>query len=145
MKKIAKVLPVIAAAALMVACGGSKMNYENLVSQKWVLDKVEHSDSSAQITVPANLTIEFSDSSRVFGRGPCNGFFGPYTVTDDNIKFGNLASTMAYCLQMPFESSYFGWLDKVATFKATEHTLTLRDADGKISLHYKSMDKAQSN
>lgn len=139
MKTMIKTLPVVALALFMVACGGSKKNYENLTAHEWVLDKVEYADSASQIVIPGQkeLKIMFADSNKmVYGVAPCNGFFGPFTVEGDNLSFGNLASTMAYCLDMPFESAYHGWLSTVKTYKATENTLTLRDGDNKLTLHY---------
>lgn len=138
MKTMIKALVALAAVGL-VACGGSKKNYENLTAHEWILDKIEHTDSASQIVVPKGreLRMAFADSTKaVYGMAPCNGFFGPYTVDGDNITFGNLASTMAYCLDMPFESAYHAWLRDVATYNATENTLTLRDANNKLTLHY---------
>ncbi len=135
---VIKTLAVAASALFAVACGGNK-NYENLTANEWVLDRVECADSASQIVVPdaKPLRMAFADSSKaVFGIAPCNGFFGPFVADGDNIKFGSMASTMAYCLEMPFEDAYHAWLRSVATYKATESTLTLKDADNKLTLYY---------
>lgn len=142
MKKVLRTLPLVAAALAMAACGGNNKNYEKLVAQEWVLESVDHADSANAIVVPQNLTIQFSDSARMYGRGPCNGFFGPYTVKEnDRIEFGNIASTMAYCLEMPFESNYFNWLDEIDIYNATDNTLTLKSDGDKVVLHYKAKVK----
>lgn len=139
MKTMIKTLPVLALALFMAACGGSKKNYELLTAHEWVLDKVEFADSASQIVIPGekDLKIMFVDSNKmVYGVAPCNGFFGRFDVDGDDITFGNLASTMMYCPEMPFESSYHAWLGTVKTYDATDNTLTLRDGDNKLTLHY---------
>ena len=138
MKTMTKVFVAIAAVGL-VACSGSKKNYANLTAHEWILDKVEHVDSASQIVIPQEreLRMAFADSTQaVYGMAPCNGFFGPFTVDGDNMTIGSLATTMAYCPDMPFESAYLAWLKDVATYKATENTLTLRDANNKVTLYY---------
>lgn len=139
MKIMMKVLPVVALGLFMAACGGSKNNYQRLTAHQWKLDKVEVTDSTSKIAIPASkeLTIAFSDSNKmVHGMASCNGYFGPYTVDGDKLSMGNLASTMMYCPDMPFESAYHAWLGAVDSYNATENTLTLRGGNNKVTLHY---------
>ena len=142
MKRYLKSLSVAATVLAMAACAGNNKNYTELISHEWILDQVEHADSVNKIVVPQNLTIQFSDSARLVGRGPCNVFFGPYSVEEqDIIDFGDLASTMAYCPDMPFETNYFKWLNEVDKYKVSGKMLILSDEGNKIVLHYKIKEK----
>lgn len=139
-----KTLPVVAIALFMVACGGNKKNdtknYENLTANEWILSEVVFADSASQVVIPdsVELRMAFADSNKVvYGIAPCNGFFGPFTVAGtDSLSFGNLASTMAYCLDMPFESAYLASLNTITNYAATDSTLTLMDGGNKVTLVY---------
>jgi putative lipoprotein len=47
----------------------------------------------------ALATLEFTEPGRVSGRGSCNQFSGPVTVTGSAISFGPLVSTMMACAE----------------------------------------------
>lgn len=138
MKKMIKTLPVFVLVLFMVACGGGKKNYKKLTANEWVLEKVEFADSVEKIVIPGELAITFADSNNtVYGNAPCNRFFGGFTAEEETLAFGNIASTMAYCLEMPFESAYHAWLASVKTYEVNDEKLVLRDGDNKLVLHYK--------
>lgn len=46
---------------------------------------------------PEAFTITFSEDGRVSGTTDCNGFAGAYTLQENQISFGPLASTKMYC------------------------------------------------
>lgn len=71
----------------------------------WVLEDI----GGTGVIDNARATLEFRDSSRVAGRGSCNQFSGPVTVSDSTISFGPLASTRMACAEgvMNQEDRYF--------------------------------------
>lgn len=71
----------------------------------WVLEDI----GGTGVIDNARATLEFRDSARVAGRGSCNQFSGPVTVTDSTISFGPLASTRMACAEavMHQETRYF--------------------------------------
>lgn len=134
MKKTAViVIAVILAAAAMISCGPQQ---NRLSAHEWTLSSAVNADSTSALTVPRGVTIHFSDSTMVFGRGGCNGFFGPYETKGNTVKIGQLGSTMMWCMNMAFESAYFKMLEKIDRFEVTEKELKLMDAEGKITLTY---------
>ena len=56
-----------------------------------------HSGTSSR---DARATLEFREPGRVSGRGSCNQFSGPVTVTGSEISFGPLVSTMMACAEV---------------------------------------------
>ena len=71
----------------------------------WVLEDI----GGTGVIDNARATLEFRDSARVAGRGSCNQFSGPVTVSDSTISFGPLASTRMACAEavMNQETRYF--------------------------------------
>jgi len=71
----------------------------------WVLEDI----GGTGVIDNARATLEFRDSARVAGRGWCNQFSGPVTVSGSTISFGPLAATRMACAQavMDQETRYF--------------------------------------
>lgn len=73
-----------------------------------------------------------SNSHRVSGSGGCNQLTGGYQLTGNELKFGQLASTMMACSQgMETEQALRHMLPNVATWKITGQELELYDSSGK--------------
>lgn len=66
----------------------------------------------------ALATLEFTEAGRVSGRGSCNQFSGPVTVTGSAISFGPLVSTMMACAEavMNQETRYLKALQDAERF-----------------------------
>ncbi|WP_299556757.1 META domain-containing protein [Seonamhaeicola sp.] len=78
------------------------------------------------------LTIAFADSTKkVSGFSGCNRFFGSYTIENNTIKFGPLASTQKMCPPkfMNIESDLTEALGKSNTFLKARDTLKLYEQD----------------
>jgi putative lipoprotein len=66
----------------------------------------------------ALATLEFAEPGRISGRGSCNQFNGPVTVTGSAISFGPLVSTMMACAEavMNQETRYLKALQDAERF-----------------------------
>jgi putative lipoprotein len=71
----------------------------------WVLEDI----GGTGVIDNARATLELGDSARVAGRGSCNQFSGPVTVSGSTISFGPLAATRMACAPavMDQETRYF--------------------------------------
>lgn len=135
MKKLSLFAAVIGIAAIMIGCD-SKPDTKALTANEWQLEKVDANNSTS--FAPKNVTIIFTDTASLFGRGGCNSFFGKFeTPAANQIKIGPLGATMMLCLNSEFESDYFKKLEKVATFETKDNQLILKDADNTFTLTYK--------
>lgn len=79
----------------------------------------------------SELTAEFT-ADQVSGSSGCNTFNGAYTLTDDQVAIGPLATTRMACEQdvMDQETQFLVALATPATVEVSGGVVTLRDADG---------------
>jgi putative lipoprotein len=61
----------------------------------WLLEDL----AGAGVIDDARATLEFREPGRVSGRGSCNQFSGPVTITGSGVSFGPLVSTMVACAE----------------------------------------------
>lgn len=136
MKKLSLFAAVIGFAAVMVACcdKGAKGDFDALTAQEWKLDKIVYTDNTVE--APENVSINFTDTLFLSGRGACNRFFGKFEASaeSDSINILPVGSTMMMCLNMEFETTYFNLLESVATYKANATALELADAEKTFTL-----------
>lgn len=127
------------AVVVMAGCNSGKSGAENLTAHEWQLYEVVLEGSDFTETPPADVTITFADStSRVYGNGGCNGYFGTYTLKqNDAISLGQIASTLMACPNLDFEGRYFEWLGAVDRFQATKNELKLMATSKGATLVYK--------
>ncbi|MBQ4280331.1 MAG: META domain-containing protein [Rikenellaceae bacterium] len=150
MNTILKSMAAVAAAVAAVGCSSHQpSNYEHLTAHKWELTQIVSDDSAATaMTIPAGLTIQFSDSARFFGFGGCNSFFGTYsTVGQDNISIQPVGRSMAFCPDIALEDKFIAMLGLSATYVASDSTLQLNDNEAKQTLMFKAVaaDEPQSD
>lgn len=74
-----------------------------------------------------SVTLAFGPQDRAGGSGGCNSYGGSYSVQDDALSFGPLASTMMACRDdvMQQELDYFAALQTVTRFTRSDDQLTL--------------------
>jgi heat shock protein HslJ len=98
----------------------------NLVGTAWRLEDL----GGAGVVSGADATLEFPEAGRVAGRGSCNRFFGPVTITGSAITFGLLGSTMMACTEPvgAQEAKYFAALRGAERFEVDGTTLRLFSA-----------------
>ena len=88
------------------------------------------------------ITLIFSvrspvDSSTVGGIAGCNQYGGPFTLTNDSIKFGALFSTKMACVDWPMqvETKFLSALAAVTTYSLSDSALVLNGTG--VSLTFK--------
>jgi len=89
-------------------CGGETLD---LLAGGWRVIRLGDAPVPQEVTI----TIEFGRDGRVAGRGGCNRYSGPYTLTGEGLSFGDLVSTRMACPQpqMEAEARFLGLLAKV--------------------------------
>ena len=90
---------------------------------KWVRTQMSSGDVTSPIKQDA-FTITFGEDGKVTGTTDCNNFFGSYTVQDNLISFGDLASTKMYC-EGSQESDFLRYLGEVQSFLIVGNQLVL--------------------
>jgi putative lipoprotein len=81
-------------------------------------------------------TVTFSADGKVFGDSGCNRFTGGYTVKNNKIKIGPLASTLMACpqRQMDAEHAFLTKLQAAKTFSSTPAVLKIYTAKDLLRL-----------
>src|SRR3954447_18583033 len=143
---------------LLVATGGSSANpsdeggrsataglpdlLQQLTAQEWVLDRA---DSSLTSSDTSPVTLRFAADGTLAGMGPCNSYFGPFTIEGDTtIEIGALGSTRGACARevMAAEDEYLTAVQSVSTVDATDRNRLVLE-DGVTRLAYRALDVAE--
>ena len=103
-------VPVLALVLLLAAgCGtkepapvDSNAVRQTLTGKKWYCQSMFDRDVKGD----APLTLEFKDDGTVSGNGGCNDFTGTYTLAEDSLSFGPLATTKKDCGGAAAEQEY---------------------------------------
>lgn len=114
---------------------------QQLTAHEWVLD---HADSSLTSRDTSPVTLRFGDDHTLTGTGPCNSYFGPFSIDGDaTIEVGDLASTRRACAPavMAAEDEYLVALGSVSTVDATDRDRLVLE-DGSTRLAYDALDVA---
>ena len=86
------------------------------------------------------LTASFGKDGTLSGNSGCNTFSGPYTVNENQITIGPLASTMMMCSDpagvMEQEAQYLTALQSAATYQLEGNVLELRTKDGALAANF---------
>ena len=88
----------------------------------------------------ATLTANFGPKE-IAGNGGCNTFSGPYEITGDTIKIGDLASTLMACADPELqtqEQHYLEALGLATTYRVTGTRLELLRADGGLAVTFET-------
>lgn len=99
---------------------------------RWQLSGYTSGGESMAPLEGAPITLEFSTQTDVGGSGGCNDFGGTYTVEEEAINFGELASTMMACddeALMDQEAWFFETLALVERYEIAQGDLILHTAD----------------
>jgi putative lipoprotein len=77
------------------------------------------------------MIVHFTPDGKISGFGGCNQFFGAYSVSDNHIKIGPIASTRKGCPGIiGVEATFFAMLEAAQSFVQEGETLVLFDAAG---------------
>lgn len=144
MKKIA-LSACMASALALTACVTPTTTEVNtstapLTDKTWI---VTHLNGEAISTKPTDNNIPSlqldSKEQRVSGADGCNRLMGNYTITGNQILFGQMASTMMACLDeniQKISANYTQALGQVQTYQVTPSTLILKDKTGKAVIQF---------
>lgn len=129
MKKLFKSLTLLALVVTTVSCGNSKK--EQFIGEEWALISMEKTNGDQIMITTNNPTLIFADSSRLNGFGGCNGFFGDYTVKDNNLTIDLKGRTQAMCPDIENEDNLITILGGVTNYDIVDEQLVLYDKNNK--------------
>ena len=118
-----------------------------LASTGWQLVSYNNENSQVPVATGSKITLKFNEDGSTGGSGGINLYFGSFTQNGNSITFGPIGSTEMAGPQplMDQESTYFSLLDSARTYYATESTLQLSDATGRVTLVFRSDNSGSSN
>jgi len=120
------IISVLTLLAFLSACS----TQASLTDTKWQLTSL----AGKAPLLDVNVTLNFSKDA-IGGNDGCNTFGGSYKTAKDTLTFGNdIFSTMMYCtdeIAVQYQSFYES-LKQTATYKLTDRSLSLIDANGKV-------------
>jgi heat shock protein HslJ len=99
-------------------------------------------DGRRAVTSPeagSEITLELRDDGRASGDATCNRYAGTFTVGDETIAFGPLATTRMACPTPELaaqERAYIAALARAVTWQVRGDQLQLRDADGALQASF---------
>src|SRR5262249_32622005 len=129
----AKWRAVAALALLLAGCTSSKQASPpppSIIGPVWVAQNI----AGAPVTGDTQITLQVGADGRASGRGGCNDYTGPYTLSGDALSFGQMAATRMACAPavMDQEQRYFDTLAKVKRYAvADDGALLLETVEGK--------------
>lgn len=122
----------------LVACGGGSTPSNPLAGTSWRLqDYANPSNPTGMTTALASAvpTLEFGQDGALNGSGGCNRFHGTYTVLEQALTVGPLATTMMYCGEegiMDQEQGFLAQLQGASTFRIDGEQLHLLNDAGTL-------------
>jgi heat shock protein HslJ len=132
---------------LVTLTGSCNSAKETLVEQKEGMAQTRLSGTynikqlESKDIAPKNLTIAFNDSTnQVSGFSGCNTFFSNYTVKDNTLKFGPIATSKKYCgaEQNNLEQGFLKALNNVNAFTLENDNIILLNEKTEIFIATKS-------
>jgi heat shock protein HslJ len=113
-----------------------------LGGSRWIATMINNGRGGVASLVEGTVvTAEFGTDGRVAGSGGCNRFSGEYTLEEDSLAIGPVASTRMACLEPEGvgqqESAYFAALARVSSWSFREERLQLRAADGALQVEFR--------
>jgi heat shock protein HslJ len=108
-----------------------------LEAERWVLDPTE---SSLDPAPTSEVTLEFTGEG-LSGAGPCNQYFGGYTLDDHTLTVDAIGATLRGCDEpvMAAEAAYFAALEGEHTVDVTDRDRLVLTRDG-FHLEYVASD-----
>jgi heat shock protein HslJ len=111
---------------------------QSLMAEEWVLDA---GASSIEGVEGVEVTLSFAEDT-LGGAGPCNSYFGDYTVDDGSIEVGPIGSTLRACAEqelMDAEAAYLAALEGTHDVDDTDRDRLVLTRDG-VHLEYTAAD-----
>jgi heat shock protein HslJ len=129
---------LVAIGMVLAACGGQSTPSNPLAGTRWQLkDYASPSNPTGMTTALAAAipTLEFDQDGALNGFGGCNSFNGNYTVLDEALTVGPLATTRMYCGEegiMNQEQEFLAQLQGAAKFRIDGEQLHLLNGAGTL-------------
>ena len=98
----------------------------SLEDRKWYLTEIE-GDNNIIVINEKNPFIEFDfESSKISGNTSCNNFFMDYTIDNNNIHFGPIATTKMACPDViDQEYRFLNALERIDSLEISNNVLFL--------------------
>ncbi len=141
---------IVAVVAALVIVGGVAFaalssTPSSLTQPTWTLTRlvVDGQEQSLSTTRPATLRF-LSQERQIAGSGGCNSFGGSYTILGNQLRVGELRTTLMACggddgvSVMEQESHYLQALSLVTSYRLDGSTLTMSGDGGKVSLTFRA-------
>ena len=113
--------------AMIFMSGCNQANDTPLLQTTWNLAELNNREIHQADTHPPHLRFE---AERVTGNDGCNNFFGDYTLDEDELKFGLLASTRMACLQLKdFDIKFNKMISATTSYRISGNRLELFEND----------------
>jgi heat shock protein HslJ len=130
---------LVIALAFLVATAAHASS-ATLTGQPWTLSKlvVDGQEHALSSSYPITLNFESQDSS-ISGSAGCNSYGGAYTLAGNQLSFGNMRSTLAFCENddiMVREFAYLDALGRVESYHLDGDTLTLQGDNGQVLMTF---------
>ncbi len=121
------VFAILVASGLTISACAYKLPRASLGGTSWVLVSYGSVGKQTPSTPGMQTSLIFATDGKVSGNLGCNGFSGNYSVKDDKLVFGPLASTLMACSKplMTQEGAAFQVLTGTVRFIVEGDSLTI--------------------
>lgn len=135
---------------ILTACGASETNNDdqmnsgsgvNLAGTSWRLVSFGEPGSETPVIDGSEITLIFEVGNQAVGSGGCNSYNAGYTVSDQELTFSEIISTLIACADESLtlqEQAYFAALQSSSEFEMTNGQLKIWYNDGQQVLNFES-------
>ncbi|MBK1640645.1 hypothetical protein CKO12_01870 [Chromatium okenii] len=119
-----------------------------LLGQTWLLEFYHHPKQGPVLLLErTTIDLEFHPSGTLTGSNGCNQYMSGYTVSDQQLQLGPLATKRPTCSSVKDvalkaltaqAAAYAAALASVASYQVEGQQLTLRTADGKVAARFRA-------
>lgn len=116
-----------------------------LVGTTWSATGVNNGrEAVVSLVEGTEVTATFADDGTVSGSGGCNTYTGSYTVEDDALSIGPLATTLKACPEPQGaeeqEAQFLAAMERATTYLIDGTALELRDDAGALQVSFQAVD-----
>lgn len=127
------------------SCRKASPKMANLEEASWKL--IEYQGQAVPSDKAVTLTFD-PQKKMVYGKAPCNNFFGGYTLTDgkdSNISFAGMGSTRMFCPDTEIEDGLTRSMSDITRVKMDGNNLLLLDGNGNMVALFAPVDRLPVN
>lgn len=119
-------------------------NQDMLQAHSWMLTELNGDAFKATNEEQVEDILFLADEQRSAGFSGCNNFSAGYTLSETELSFQAMISTMMACAENNAEGAYLEALAKVVAYNINNTSLMMMDAQGNILLGFEIMGKNAS-